>query len=408
MKGIFNKDITWKIISICVAIILWLYVIDVQNPYISFNYRDISVDFINTEVMEQHYLVFLEGEELDVTVKLRGRRNIITGIHNSSIKATVNLSGLKGLTGISEFSIPIQIDISVNPANAVEIVNQEPYSATVVVDKIVQIQVPIDVVTSGDPSDAYVIGEPIVSSVNASIKGPSSILANVNSIRALVDVSDYSNDVSKVQEYVIVDGEGNRIENEHVLINVDDVTVNVPIKKRKEVPITHQFMGTLVENYVISDVRIVPSSIAIIGDDNRLEEIDEVLTEPINIDGITESFNVNIPLVLGEDINVEDGRTSVAVRVNVQKEETQKISSKNIRINNTKDTFNYHIETEELEIQLWGTENLLKHLETENIKVSADVSGLAEGIHEVKTDIIAPSGIKVQGNYNVIIRVDRR
>ena len=68
MKGIFNKDITWKIISICVAIILWLYVIDVQNPYISFNYRDISVNFINTEVMEQHNLVFFEGEDQDVTV----------------------------------------------------------------------------------------------------------------------------------------------------------------------------------------------------------------------------------------------------------------------------------------------------------------------------------------------------
>jgi YbbR domain-containing protein len=405
LKGIFNKDITWKIISICVAIILWLYIVDVQNPPITSTYKDIPVSFLNTDVMEQYNLVFLEGDTQKVNVRLKGRRKAVTRINSGNIRAIIDLSGLKGVAGVSEFSIPIQVEL---PVADIEIVNQEPYSATVIVDKIVQTQVPIDVITTGEPQDTYVIDEPTINPSKIVIEGPSSILAKVNSAQAIVDVTGYNYDITKVQEYRVIDAEGNIIENEHLKKNTDGIQVSVPIKKRKEIPITHQFIGAPLENYIISGVKIVPESVAIVGKEEVLKDIDEILTEPINIDGITENINVNIPLILQEGITVENNRTTVTVRINVQKEAFKNVIVKNISIINKKNNFDYHIETEELEIQLYGADNLLEHIKPENIKVSVDVSALIEGVQEVPASISVPSGIRVDGEYKVKLKVDKR
>ena len=405
MKGIFNKDITWKIISICVAIILWLYIVDVQNPPMISTYKDIPVSFLNSDVLEQYNLVFLEGNTQKVTVRLKGRRKIITSINSAGIKAIMDLSGLKGVAGVSEFSIPIQVEL---PVDDIEIVNQEPYSATVIVDKIVQVQVPIDVITIGEPQDTYVIDEPTVNPGKVVIEGPSSILAKVTSVQAIVDVSGYNYDITKVQEYRVVDAEGNIIENEYFKKNTDGVQVNVPIKKRKEIPITHQFIGAPLENYIISDVRIIPDRVAIVGKEEALEDINEILTEPINVDGITENVSISIPLIVQEGVTVENNRTTVTVRINVQKEASKNVVVRNININNKKNNFDYHIETEVLEVQVWGADNLLEHIKPENIKVSIDVSTLIEGVQEVPASISVPSGIRVNGEYKVKLKVDKR
>jgi diadenylate cyclase len=74
-----------------------------------------------------------------------------------------------------------------------------------------------------------------------------------------------------------------------------EVFVDVPLKK--EVPVQTFWVGKLSTDLIMTQVMVSPEKILVVGPSQALKEIDTLFTEPLSLDGITESGKITAGIV---------------------------------------------------------------------------------------------------------------
>ncbi|RAL21621.1 hypothetical protein DL240_12245 [Lujinxingia litoralis] len=101
-----------------------------------------------------------------------------------------------------------------------------------------------------------------------------------------------------------------------VALEPSSMYVELERESQRVVPIIPQTTGEPQANYVVEGIRVNPARVAIRGPQSRLERINSVQTEPVDVSNRNESFDRNIQL------RVEDGLVRVdydrRIRVNVE------------------------------------------------------------------------------------------
>ena len=97
MKNIISKNIGLKLLSVLLALILWLTVMNVEDPTITQTISDIPVQIINDEVIKSRgYGYTVEsGEKIDIRVK--GRRSVVTNITADDFTAVADFSAVSSM-----------------------------------------------------------------------------------------------------------------------------------------------------------------------------------------------------------------------------------------------------------------------------------------------------------------------
>lgn len=74
------------------------------------------------------------------------------------------------------------------------------------------------------------------------------------------------------------------------------VDVKLERIKEKQVPVVISIEGAPAEGYRLSETRLNPAKITIVGAEGELKDIREVMTEAVNVTDVTESFSLMVPL----------------------------------------------------------------------------------------------------------------
>ena len=88
-----DNNMLAKILSLVIAILLWSYVMGVENPNETITIRNVRVNFQNMESLEQKGLILLSPSEQFVNIKISGKKNDLDKIRQGSIYATADLEG---------------------------------------------------------------------------------------------------------------------------------------------------------------------------------------------------------------------------------------------------------------------------------------------------------------------------
>ena len=75
-----------------------------------------------------------------------------------------------------------------------------------------------------------------------------------------------------------------------------DVTLDVPATK--ELPIQADWIGRLPENTTLTDVRVVPETVKVVGGSKTLEKVSTVYTSPLRLDSLSKSGSITSQIVL--------------------------------------------------------------------------------------------------------------
>ena len=89
---LLKNNLSLKIISVVVAIILWLYAVSELNPETTKTFNDIPIEIINMNVLNEKNLTLAENPEQIITVRIRGLANDIRKVNISNLKAVLDLS----------------------------------------------------------------------------------------------------------------------------------------------------------------------------------------------------------------------------------------------------------------------------------------------------------------------------
>lgn len=305
MDRLPKKNITAKIIALIMAINLWVYVMNEQNPPVETNME------VPLEVRNLSTSAMASGIPEYVRVKVRGPRTIVIGLTHNDIKSYVDLRGL------SDGPNTLKVNTAI-PAN-MELVEVSPEKINFQLDTITSRQIPIEAKVVGTPSEGGAIEKITYSLPNITVKGPSELLNRVNKAVATVDVSNQNKDFTVNVPLTIVDDKDKAVEGLTMAPGNASISVAItPMMSKKIVDVKPNVIGILAKGVVLNQINIKPEKVEISGESAAIAKTDFIYTEPINLTGIEKDIVLEVKLQLKDGIASSKNSVSVALSIGKQ------------------------------------------------------------------------------------------
>lgn len=386
-----KSDLTLKIFSVIIAIILWSYVMSEVNPEQSENHRNIAVSFTNIESLERQGLVLMEPKEATVTVRITGTKFDLANFSPKSIKAQVDLSGY------SEGQVKVPVNVILDQASNIRIEKVEPQEILFNFDKLITKDKTVTIKTAGTPATGYVAGDITTKTQTVLLRGPRSWVNEVAEVVAEVDLTNKTNDINNNFPVKLVDDEGKDVAG--VRYEPSSIDVNIPIYRTVTVPIELNLENEPPENYEITKITINPSKVTLKGD-KSIENLRFIQTKPIDINYLMENSEVPVELDLPENVSLLNPNEKITISLKIEENFTKilEYSLDEIELRNLADglTIDKSENSDTVTILVKGGKEAIENLTKEDLSVYLDLNMLSEGIHRVYVGFSAPIGIIVK------------
>ncbi|MCK4240711.1 MAG: hypothetical protein KAX30_03750, partial [Candidatus Atribacteria bacterium] len=188
MKELRNwllKNIDIKLLSLFLAIILWLYIASGENPIIE-NFFDVS---LATNNLREDLVV--KEFPLNISVGIKGPKNVINSISPHQISGVVDFSD------INEAGI-YKLKVEVIAPKRTEITRIIPSDVKVDLERVLTQIVEVEYSLIGIPEKEYSLAdEPQLDPSKVKITGAQSILEKIKQIICTIDISGIKDDINK-------------------------------------------------------------------------------------------------------------------------------------------------------------------------------------------------------------------
>ena len=270
-KGLMNN---WglKILSFLLAVMLWLIVVNIDDPVTTQTFNNIPVAVTNAEVLAATNQTYqIEDGTQNVSVTVRAKRSVLNKIKADNIKATADMKELTLQT-----QIPISVEITGVNYESVEV---SPRNLQVKLEDEETKKFPIVPKTTGTVRDGYTLGEIQAVPEMVSIRGPKSVIDSISKVEASVSVSGLSEDVVTKSELVLYDSDNNVIDQSLLANNLgtEGVSVSVQVLETKSVKVefdTSQI--TAADGYSVSDIKYEPDHVNVTGRAEELKKLKKI------------------------------------------------------------------------------------------------------------------------------------
>lgn len=292
-----------KLISLLSALVLWLYVMTVEDPVELRTFNKIPITITNMSMLEDRGLAIYPKEELLADISIKANLSSLRTINRDNIYIYGRLDDPKE----GKNAIYLQ-------ANLPERVNKydiKPSVITVDLEKVVDEKRSIEVSTKGKSN--INIDNIEINKKTANVTGPRSVVNKVTSIKATVDVDKKEKDFSTKVKLVPVDKSGNEVED--VKLEDDFVVATVKFLQQKVVPVKLKLEGSSEGENNIKDYKISPNEITIEGKKESLDKINSISTKPVKIEDLKDANSVDIGLDIPNGIRVNDNISSVKIDI---------------------------------------------------------------------------------------------
>ena len=417
MKKSLTNNIGLKLLAFIFAFMLWLLVVNIDDPVGSKTFENIPVTIEHSEVVTQDQRSYqvLDGTDT-VSVSVSATRSVLEKISAENIVATADMRQL-----YLESQIPIEITI---PGYEFESATASPRNVQVKIEQNKSDTFPITVTTTGTVRDGYVLGTVQADPERVTVNGPESVIDQISKVVAEVNVSGLSSDSSIDATLTYYDADNNEISAEQLANNLGTtgVKVNVTLYHTARIPVTVDTSGvTAADGYTISEVSWTPEEIQLAGEEDVLEALKEIRipADAIDITSISQRTEktVDITPYLPEETRlVDENGNNILVTARVAKEGTKSfdIPVGSITVNNLDDdlTISGYGSGDDLEVHIGGPQAQLDSLELGDLSVSIDLKSCTKaGEYEVPVTITLPSDASdcsVETSVTVKVTLEQR
>jgi YbbR domain-containing protein len=257
----------------------------------------------------------LSGTPGAVDVTYRAPNDVIGTLSSDSFRATVDLSQYDMERAPEPQVLPVDV---VSLVEGVEIVSRDPRTVTVELDRLVVERVPVDV-DYGEVPDTVEVEEPVTSVDEVEVRGAASLVEQVDRAVARVLIDESGIRVERTVALEPVDINGQPVDN--VAVEPREITVEIDVQAvetNRTVSVRPQIVGTPAPGFALAAITVEPSTATVRGLPDVLTGIDEVLTEELDIGGLSQSQEVELDLILPEGarfLEPESGVVTVSVTI---------------------------------------------------------------------------------------------
>lgn len=418
MKEKITNNLLLKILSLIIAFLVWLIVVNADNPIMTESFVVSDVQLLNEAYIDADGKMCMQDEEQDpIRVTIRAERKVLDRISASDIRAVADLQ-----QAVSLDTDPVMVPITAVCAGiAPEDIQVTPQNLSLhVEDKDTQ-EFVVNVTTNNTrPDRGYEVGTLSSNPEKIKITGPISLINKIDRVNAAIDVSDASEDVTEETEVTVIDKNGEVFsDTDMAYLNVSKAYVTARLwEVRSDVRIRAEYSGTAAEGYEAESITTTPNVITVAGSTSALEALEEqnntiwIPADAVDISGEKSDYEekINISDYLPEGLKLTaDSSEDLFIRVNILPEGSSvcEVPTKNIIVENAPDTMQVAFDTAMIEVRVKKTSEDLEDLTEKEIQASIDLEDIEEGSHELPVEIRLPEGYELVDEVTTGVEVSR-
>lgn len=411
---LLTNNLGLKIVSILVAVIVWLVVVNMDNPDKTVSYT-IPVKVIDDGSLAEMGKVYEVVNGSDVaTIYVTGKRRLMDTMSASDFQATANLNHIDFESPSDIKMVPITISASRYEGELK--IERRTVNMQITIEDLSTERLSIAGNPQGTPAEGYAIGEVSVRPNMIEVSGPSSLVSRVRRVAANVNVEGATSDVKDSVVPVLYDENDQVLESTRLKLNQERVAVEVQMLGTKEVPIRCLTTGEPVDGYVFTGLDYAPKTIAIKGAPSDLNGISEIVIpgEAINLTGVVADVENSIDITpYLEALNVmllNPDENKIAVRANVERLEVRTVDLpvSAIELLNVNEAYEATFGTGFVTVQVRGRSEQLASFNASGISASIDLEGVELGDHIMEVQVKVPMPYQVFGTVNVQVHVTEK
>lgn len=394
------------IVALLLAIVFWIVVSVQVFPTVEDRINDIPIDIQSTEYMMQNNLQIVSGGDATVNIRIEGKRYDISGLKADDFHASVDLSNIRAA---GSYTVPV--NITSKEEKDYNLLDTDPLAITLVVDEIVTREFTINA-TAPDISlpDGYYADEVTADPPTITLTASASILDKVTEVEAR---STYHGEILESHEtgsdILIYGANGVRIVADDITMSTDNVTINIPIFKQKELPLVFT-LANYAPNFDVSSLgfEIQPSTITVAAPDDSIDYLSDLNIGTIDISDIKINQTSIIPITLPAGYRNLSGNNNARITWNIDDYGKLDFTVDNLAIANIPDNYDVSLITKEMTISIIGPSENIAELSAGNVYCTVNLLGvtLREGSQDVAVTVnISGSNQKcwVSGSYKATI-----
>ncbi|HWQ58047.1 MAG TPA: CdaR family protein [Clostridia bacterium] len=308
IKDFFTKRIVLKIVSLVFAMLLWGYVLMMQDPVRVKTISNVSVTIEGeADLLARNLIIRGNKQFSDVVVKVKTQLTQYADLNIDDITATINLAGI---TEKGTYQITISAKTTTGDISSIS-----PSQVTIEVDDLVTRRVPVEVGLTGALPEGYWAGEPVIGRTEIDVEGAAEDIAAIAKAGADLDLTGLTDSVNRSVMLTLYDAQGNAISSDVLIGALPSVTVKLDVMHMKEVPVDtlSALLGAddLPPNFELVSCRIVkgPETVRLVGDADALAAVSAIALEPIDISGSKESIQQIFAMLVPDGLNLLDEDT---------------------------------------------------------------------------------------------------
>ena len=395
------------VLSIFVAIAIWLYVDIGQATTVRTVVRNIPIEFSGeNSILADRNLMILDGYDTTISLWLEGPRTALWKLDKDKIRIVANTASITE-TGRQSLSYDVIYPDNVS-RNNIKIDKASVYSITVTVGELSTKEIPIRCEFTGEVANGFFTEPVILDPAVLLLRGQRDDLLNISYAKIELPVDGAEKTVVQGLSYQLYDYNDIAIENENIRTDTKLIQATLPVKTTKYVPLRLNFEEAPGSTTETMKYTIVPQVVTLTGDKDVLADIDSILLGTVYLQDLSpyQSIEYEVSAPEGTKLKEEIDSATATIVVNGVSEQTLTVTE--FLFTDIPEGYTPKALTEQLHVVVRGLTKDVDALEAENVKVTASLQNLlTAGDYTVPVEVELPgiTTVGVKGKYQIIINL---
>ncbi len=379
MKWIRENDIFLRVGSVLIAILLWAYAMNNDQSDVNATFRDQPVQLEGVNVLKEQNLVILSGASNQVDITLTGKRENLQYVMNDPLTTLQITSSVANITEPGTYQLGIQA--APVGIEAITVSGKDPASITVVVDRLSDTAVPVELELTGELGSGLSLAEAATSPDAIAVRGPESVLRKIKKAKVTYDMSGLTSALQTNVTYTLLDENDQPVTNQYLTADTPSTMLRIDLRQESAIPLEVDLTDSpyLKEYMVKADIS--PKNIKLKGDPEQIGSINQLLLDDIDLNEVVEKKTLTFTrlLVLPDGVTLAAGQKPFATVTLTLEEHDWKTLELDQGDLPEDPLFTYPEQT--FSVGLFGESSVLRSIRTGDVKLelSYDLEELVAG-----------------------------
>ena len=296
-KGFYSNNLIIKIVCLFLAIFLWSFVMENKNPVVTKDIPVIGVEYRGVDKLREDGRVIISPKAATISMRVEGRRNTITKMKNSEIKAFVDVKSIK----VDSETLPIELSLP----QGVNVADQSDETLLVKTETVDTVKFPIRIMKVGDLPDNVEVDSIKLDPQEITVSGAKTYLNSIDYASVKIDQSNIDKDINL--DLPINLSLKDDAAKSFLTKSSESCKVIIDVLLKKDVEIK-PVVTNIPNGLNVAKITFSRPTVKIKGQDDIIKSHSHVTTKPIDLTDFKEGENsVDITLDLPQSIVLAEG-----------------------------------------------------------------------------------------------------